>query len=128
MPDNLKSSVAALVIRNAVNVGSLSFHLRFDDEVLQFLQPAIEGPFMGSDGTDTVFLAVESGPGGEIVVGLSRVDHVTGVSGEGGLATFRFQALAPGSSDFSFTGARVKDPEARSLPAVFEAAQVQVVP
>jgi hypothetical protein len=104
-------------VDDAANVGSVAFHLRFDKEVIRYVPPAMEGPFLGRLGTDTVFLCVESGAGGELVVGTSRVNGEPGAYGAGRLATFRFEAIKPGVSEFLFTGARVNDPQARSLPA-----------
>ena len=109
-------------------MGATPFHLRYDPDVLQFLPPAIEGPFLGADGTGTVFLASDTGGGGELVVGISRLGGGTGADGSGLLATFEFMAISPGSSDFAFTGASIKDPQARNLPAGYRVAQVYVRP
>ena len=46
----------------------------------------------------------------------------------GTLANFQFLAVAPGNAGFAFTGASVKDPHARNLPAAFNTAPVQVAP
>jgi len=115
-----------VVVDNAWNVGSTPFHLRYNREVLQFVPPAGEGPFMSGDGANTVFLASDTGGGGEVVVGLSRMGAPTGAEGSGLLATFQFQAINPGDAGFAFTGASVKDPQARDLPAAFNTAPVQV--
>jgi hypothetical protein len=120
--------VVEVTISNAANVGSVAFHLVYNDDVLQFLAPAAEGPFMGSDGTATVFLAAEAGGRGEVVVGMSRIGAPQGVSGAGTLATFRFLATGLGTCDLRFTGLGVKDPQARVLPALFRLATVDVVP
>jgi len=117
-----------VAIENATNVGSVPFHLRYDPRVLQFLPPASQGPFLGSDGKQPIFLATDVAGGGEIVVGLSRLGGEQGVSGAGVLATFRFQALAPGDAGFAFTGASVKSPMAGNLPASFQLTPVRVQP
>jgi hypothetical protein len=119
---------AFVLIEDATNVGSVQFQLLFDQSVLEFVPPAIEGPFMGEDGTITVFLAEEAAGGGELTVGLSRLGAVDGAQGAGLLATFEFTALDPGTSAFAFTAARVKDPQARNLPATFSVVQVRVDP
>ncbi len=115
-------------IENATNVGSVPFHLRYNRQVLEFVPPADQGPFLRSDGTNTVFLANDSGGGGEVVVGLSRLGGGDGMSGAGTLATFQFQAINPGDCGFGWTGASVKDPQARNVPASFLAAPVAVEP
>jgi general secretion pathway protein D len=114
-------------IENATNVGSVPFHLRFNRQVLEFVPPADQGPFLKSDGTNTVFLATDSGSG-EVVVGLSRLGGGEGMSGSGTLATFQFQAINPGDCGFGWSGASVKDPQARNVPASFLTAPVAVGP
>ena len=81
---------------------------------------------MDRDGTNAVFLANDTAAGGEIVIGYSRMGNRTGISGSGLLATFQFQAVNPGSAGFQFTGASVKDPQARNLPARFLSTSVEV--
>jgi general secretion pathway protein D len=120
--------VVEVVMQNANNVGSTPFHLRYNPAVLQFISPAIEGALLRSDGANTVFLATPTGGGGELVVGLSRMGAGQGVEGTGGLAVFQFTAIAEGDASFNFTGAAVKDPQARNLPAAFQPASVRVTP
>jgi len=115
-------------IENGTNVGSVPFHLRYNPQMLQFQSPAQEGPFLASDGTSTVFLANDSGAGGEVVVGLSRMGGGTGVEGSGPLATFTFRATAPGRVPLTFTAASVKDPQARNMPASFVGGSIAIVP
>ncbi len=115
-------------IENATNVGSVPFHLRYNRQVLEFVPPAVQGPFLNGDGTNTVFLATDSPGGGEIIVGLSRLGGGDGMSGSGTLATFQFQAVNPGDCGFGWTGASVKDPQARNTPASFLTAPVAVEP
>ena len=121
------SVVVEVFMANAVNVGSTPFHLRYNPQVLRFVS-AIEGPLMKLDGANTVFLATPTGGGGELVVGLSRMGAGQGATGSGTLGIFQFQAIGPGNCAFNFTGAAVKDPQARNLPASFNTAAVQVTP
>jgi hypothetical protein len=120
--------VTYVFIENAHNVGSVPFHLLYDKDVIEFLPPAIEGPFMSEDGTNTVFLAIDAGGGGELVVGLARLSGGTGAHGSGVLATFEFTAINPGSSGLTFTLASVRDPQAQVLPATFSVVRPHVEP
>jgi hypothetical protein len=121
-----ESVVVEIHIDNARNVASVPFHLRFDPDVLTFVPPGSEGPFLRSDGALTVFLASDRIEGGELVVGLSRLGEPDGMSGDGLLATLEFQTDAAGDCGFAFTDAAVKDPEARTVPAAFESIPVRV--
>jgi general secretion pathway protein D len=115
-------------LENGTNVGSVPFHLRYNRSVLEFLPPGEQGPFLGSDGTNTVFMAADAQSGGEIIVGNSRMGSAEGISGSGPLAVFRFQAINPGDAGFAFTGASVKDPQTRNMNASFASAAVTVEP
>ena len=83
---------------------------------------------MSSDGTNTVFLASDTGGGGEVVVGLSRLGGGEGISGSGVLASFQFLAVGAGDSGFAFTGLTVRDPQAKNLPVTPSSASVKVQP
>jgi general secretion pathway protein D len=115
-----------VVIDGARDVASIVFHLRYDSQVLAFAPPAVEGPFMGSDGANTVFLSSDTGSGGEIVVALSRLGAAEGASGAGTLAVLEFDAITPGDCGFQFTDASVRDPQARYLPSAFQTVEVRV--
>jgi len=119
--------ILRVVVRDADNVGSAPFHLRFDPDVLQFTR-ATEGDFMGSDGATVVFLAAESGAGGEVVIGLSRLGSLQGMSGDGTLVEFRFEALATGPCNLEFSGASLKDPQASNLMATFNSVALNILP
>lgn len=118
--------VVQTFLQNGQNVGSVPFHLRFNPQVLQFQQPAEEGGLLNSDGTNTVFLATPNATGAAVIVGHSRMGSGEGVTGSGLLGTFRFLAIGPGDAGLAFTSASVKDPQARNLPAAFNAAAVTV--
>ncbi len=114
-------------IENGIDVGSVPYHLRYNRQTMQFIAPAAEGNFLNLDGANTVFLATETAGGGEIVVGHSRMGGAQGASGSGVLATFQFQAINPGDCTFSFSGATVKNPQARNRPASFLPVTVKIV-
>jgi hypothetical protein len=113
-------------IDNGTNVGSITFRLRFDSDVLEYIR-GVEGTFMNSDGSRTLFLASPTA-GDEITVALSRLDRNQGASGSGLIVTLEFHAVALGDAGFAITAGQVKDPQARNLPAVFRSVPVLVVP
>ena len=116
-----------VLIDEAENVQSVAFHLLFDQDVIQYILPAIEGPFLGSDGARTLLLSTETEDGGEVIVAMSRLGTGVGVDGSGLLLTFNFLAVSPGDCGFVFDGATVKDPSARDLGAHFASASVSVI-
>ena len=117
--------IADLFIEEAQNVGTVAFHLLFDTDVLQFLPPAIEGPFMNEDGANTVFLAADQG--GELVAAIARLTGAPGAHGTGLLATFEFKTIGPGSSGFQFVEPSVRDPMGQHLSSSFSVVQTRIV-
>jgi cohesin domain-containing protein len=115
-----------VVIDEARDVASIAFRLRYDPQVLAFVPPGVEGPFLGSDGAETVFLAGDIPGRGEVAVSLSRLYPRTGIGGSGTLARFEFDAVSIGSCGFAFASMSVKDQEARNLPSVFRSIEVRV--
>jgi hypothetical protein len=115
-------------IEKVADVGSVPFHLLYNEDRLDFEPPATEGTFLSSGGAATTFLVAEPAPGGDIIVGLSRMGTGAGASGSGLLATFRFRAVQAGRVPVTFSGASVKDPDAVNLPASFVGASVEIIP
>jgi len=116
----------ALEVRGARNVHAVKFHLAYDSEVLRFVPPATEGPFLRSDGTTTVFLAGDDGTVGKLKVGAARLDGGPGISGKGELAEFSFEAVRSGVAELEFEEASVLDPNKENLPARFKNVRVVV--
>ena len=121
-----ESVVLQMYVSGATNVDAISFSLRHDPAVVQYVG-AIEGTFMNSDGRQTVFLTAPTA-GNEIEVALSRRGGGRGAAGTGLLATVEFLAVGVGDAEFPFTGASVEDPQGRFLPAAFNSVTVFVVP
>ena len=110
-------------ISSAADVGHVPFHFNYNAEVLEFEYGA-EGSFLGSDGVQTAFFATASR--NAVVVGLSRLGRVEGVSGGGELCVLHFTAVAPGNAALGFSRAKVRDSSNRIVPSVFESAAVVV--
>jgi general secretion pathway protein D len=117
----------SLNIADGEHVGSVPLHLHYNTSVLEYVTYS-KGPFLEADGTSAVMFANDTGGGGEIVVGLSRLGGGAGASGNGVLATFEFLAVGEGGAGFAFSGASVRDGQANVVPAQFSAVQVNVEP
>jgi hypothetical protein len=116
-----------VVIDEAENVDSVIFNLQFDENVIEYVPPAVEGPFMGSDGADTGFQVNELSIGGELSARAWRLQADVGMDGGGLLMSFDFLALSPGACDFRIRSARVETPSDRELPANFASVSVSVI-
>lgn len=79
----------------------VAFDLSIPAGILAFTGTT-EGTFLGSDGTATSIQVSET-PGGNLVVGATRLGPVSGISGSGVLITFELTASSSGSGSFTFT-------------------------
>lgn len=112
-------------IVSASEVGHTPFHVTFDPRVLEF-DHGVEGAFLQSDGNQTAFFAATSSRGGSVVVGLSRLGRVPGVSGSGDLCVLNFNAIGPGNAALAFSRAKVRDASNQIIPSIFQPAVVVV--
>lgn len=110
-------------ISSATDVGHVPFHLTYDSRVLEF-ESGDEGSYLGSDGVQTAFFATASR--NAVVVGLSRLGRIEGVSGGGDLCVLHFTAVGPGNAALGFSRAKVRDSSNQIVPSVFEPAVVVV--
>lgn len=78
----------------------VAFDLSFPASLLRF-DTSSRGAFLGDEGNTTLALAQPTP--GNLVVGLSRLGTLPGVSGSGVLLTLRFTSTGAGSGAFSFS-------------------------
>lgn len=80
----------------------VAFDLAYPSNLFRLASQA-EGSFLSQTGTDaTTFQLLESAPG-TLVVGVSRLGPLTGISGSGPLATLVFTPIASGTGNFTFS-------------------------
>jgi len=113
-------------IRGGTDVGHVPFHLAFDPRVLRY-ESAVEGDFLRTDGSPTVFYATHAGSGDAVVIGLSRLGHGPGIDGSGVLCVLNFVAIGSGTTQLRFKLAAVKDSGNGPMASAFESGSVSVV-
>jgi hypothetical protein len=96
------------------NLYGVSFDLRYPEAVLRFAR-ATEGPALAAGGSFATSLQAVESPAGNLVVGLSRLGPVAGMSGSGTLLSLEFTARAAGSGAFSFVGPAAVAPDGQAL-------------
>jgi hypothetical protein len=112
-----------VTIDGATDVGHTPFHVLYNPAVLRFVA-GDEGGFLGSDGQQTAFFATATSDGASVVVGLSRLGRVPGVSGSGELCQLHFEVVGPGNAGLAFSRAKVRDSSNRIVSAIFELANI----
>jgi len=118
-------SEAEITISDGVNIGSVPFYLDYDPNIIDIVSVE-EGPFMGSDGATTAFMSSIHKQRGRIIIGLSRVGAVGGISGSGTLIKILFRGIKQGNSPLAFSHEQVLDPSAETIPARFNSGLVIV--
>jgi hypothetical protein len=102
-----------------------SFDLVFPSALLRF-DSADEGPFLTQDGADLTLQVVEAAPG-RLVVGVSRLAAVPGVSGSGQVLVLHFASAGTGSSMLRFEANRAFRADGTPIDSVdWRAGTVQI--
>lgn len=88
----------------------------YNGKVLK-LMDVRRGAFLAQDGEQVTFTkSITEEPGGAII-SLNRVAGAGGVSGSGTLVTLLFQAIAPGSTEITFTELTLRDAKLQTIAA-----------
>jgi general secretion pathway protein D len=118
--------VQVIVSVNAVEeLYSAPFHLIYEPNLMEFLG-AEQGDFLAQDGNQTAFLEATDPRKGRIIVGLSRLGPVGGISGSGVLATFAFRAKAQGSGTLGLWGVDLRDAALEPITGRIELSEVVI--
>jgi hypothetical protein len=93
--------VVQVIARGVADLYAVAFDLQYPTAQLRFRQ-AEEGDYLRTGGASTSLQVVE-GPAGTLVIGLTRLGAVAGVSGgEGLLVRVTFDAVGAGSGELRF--------------------------
>lgn len=112
-------------VNQVADLYGLSFDLRFPASALTFTGFS-EGTVLNAGGNQTSIQVVES-PAGNLVVGITRLGAVAGVTGSGTLLTLQFSAAASGNGALSFADGRAFTPDGTIDTIEFVGGSVQVV-
>jgi hypothetical protein len=117
-------------VNNISDLYAVPFYLTYEPKLLQFVS-AKEGPFLGQDGNLTIFAFYNDNNHRRIVVGLTRLGQIKGISGSGTVMRINFKAVGIGNASIVFDNASAKKatPEnlvPQSFPVTFRGAQINV--
>ncbi len=99
------------------NLYGMSFDLRYPETVLRY-DGVTQGSALSAGGAFTTSLQAVENPAGNLVVGLTRLGAVAGMSGSGTLLTLQFTARAAGSGSFTFVAPSAVAPDGTPLAGV----------
>lgn len=121
------TSIVIEVRANSVqDLYGVAFDLSFPANLLR-LDASARGAFLGDESSTTLALAQPTP--GNLVVGLSRLGTLPGVSGSGVLLTLRFSSIGSGSGAFSFSRNSAFGPSGAALTGLsWAGGSVQVTP
>jgi hypothetical protein len=109
-----------VVLSEADDISSVPFHVRFNDEVLEYVG-AKSGPALVSSSLQPILLAsVNPARPDDLAVGLALVRSSGRFSGSGTVVVLNFRALQAGQSDLMLEKASVRDANSRPLTVQLE--------
>jgi type II secretory pathway component GspD/PulD (secretin) len=108
----------------ASRVSTVTLSLRFDPKILR-VRLVQEGTFLSSGGGTVTFAQQVDAASGRVDITLTRAGDVTGVSGDGVLASVVFDAVGSGISPLGMGGV-VTGPGGLPVPVAFGTASVTV--
>lgn len=135
IPDNPTPQVGDTIsiqvdIASVTDLYAVSFDLSYDPVVLNYTG-TIEGGFMNQDAQNTSMqAALLNGTAGQLVVGISRIGNIAGVSGSGTLVTISFQVIGDycSSDSIAFGNAYLEGPVQDSvITATWNGTTVDVI-
>ncbi len=104
---------------------SAPFYLKYDPQLLEFIG-LTEGKFLNRDGKPTVFIYSVDPDTGQVIIGLSRLGDVGGISGSGVLALATFKAKNPGTANVAFQNVDFRDIQLEPVNVLSKSGEVQV--
>jgi len=129
-PQQLTAQVGGQVtvqvnVSNVTDLFGAPFYLRYDPARLEVVS-ASEGGFLNNDGQSTVFLKSIDAVNGEVIVGVSRLGAVGGVSGSGSLMSITFKAKASGPVTLSLQNVDFRDAHLSQIPVLLQPGHIQI--
>lgn len=104
---------------------SAPFYLQYDPQQLEFIG-LIEGDFLKRDKNPTAFIYTVEPEIGKIIVGLSRLGEVNGISGSGTLVIATFKARTPGTAKVTLQNVDFRDARLEPVPVTYGNGEVQI--
>lgn len=114
----------AVNLANGRDVFSVPMQLQFNPAVLQLVN-VDSGNFLGRDG-QAVVLAHRDEGNGLVAISAERPPNAAGVSGQGGLCTLTFKAIAAGDSNLALVKVGARNSAQANIPASGSQAVVHV--
>ncbi|HLF85740.1 MAG TPA: cohesin domain-containing protein [Nitrospiria bacterium] len=101
------------------------FRISYPTDLLEVIKIE-EGDFLKKDGKKTAFLQKVDNKKGEIIIGLTRLGKIMGISGDGVILTLTFIAKKTGSATLTFQKTDLRDSNLKPLPVRTRAAKILI--
>ncbi|MFH1860884.1 MAG: C25 family cysteine peptidase [bacterium] len=102
-----------VTVDDIINLYGANIELAFDPAMIRVIG-ATEGSFLNSDGTGTSFMYMDNQQG-RVIIGISRLGQVAGITGSGTLCSLSFKAKATGTCSLTFQNISLRDPNLTRL-------------
>ncbi|MFC1852989.1 cohesin domain-containing protein [candidate division CSSED10-310 bacterium] len=117
-----ENSIEVLLISSKITVDriyGLAFDLDFDPHIIRFIELE-KGSFL--EDKDKVIVnylsALQSDNNAKLVLGISQQGNMAGVTGQGIIARFKFEAVAAGTSILQFSNNSAKNPSLETISGI----------
>lgn len=103
-----------LQVDNVTDLFTAPMRVKYDNKVLK-LTEVTKGDFLGGDGQQVTFSESKVDEQGMAIINMNRLPGAGGISGSGTLVTFKFTAVAPGTSQVALTDLTMRDARLQSI-------------
>jgi general secretion pathway protein D len=110
------SFTVTLQVFGTTDLAAAPMRLKFDPKLLR-LTSVERGNLLALDGQQPLFTRNIQNDEGEVSVNLNRLPGAGGVTGSGALATFTFEAVAPGAAMVTFTDLGLRNSQNQPMAA-----------
>jgi hypothetical protein len=118
--------VVKVRLRDAVEVSSVPFHLKFDPDRFEYLSARAGSAFNGTSLQPVLMVAENPDRRGDVAFGLVLAGAPTTFSGTGDLAILEFRALQAGAAHLLIEDVSIRGPISEPLAAEIENLSLQV--
>ncbi len=116
-----------VMIDKVVELYGTSFDILFNPSLLEAVN-ITEGNFLKQDGLQTAFLRTIDNKNGRVIIGISRLEKVTGISGSGTLCSITFKTKNQGIAILCFDNICLKDSDFDRVSINSTEGSVNIIP
>jgi uncharacterized protein YhbP (UPF0306 family) len=116
-----------VMIDKVVGLYGVSFDILFDSSLLKGIDIK-EGNFLNQDGLQTAFLRTIDNKTGRVIIGISRLEKVVGITGSGTLCYVTFKPMSFGTTTLRFDNLYLQDASSDKIDVELNKSEINIIP